>query len=195
MKIGLILECIAGGADELVCRHLISLLYPTANIEVAALGNKPKLISQCGDSAAILLAQGCDRVIILWDLHPPWRDRQPCRKQDREAIFVTLREKVAQPNRVFLVCIERELETWLIADRSLLQNAFPRLPAKDFRSIRRLEEEDPKTILSNYFRQTTGRPYVGSDAQVRHLLKHLHDCARLQRKCETFRRFVAKLSG
>lgn len=194
MKIGLILECIAGGADELVCRHLIGLLQPTTQIAVAPLGNKPKLISQCGDSAAILLAQGCDRVIILWDLHPPWQDRQPCRKQDREAIFAALQEKVDQPERVFLVCIERELETWLIADRSLLQNAFPRLPAKDFQSIRRLEETDPKTILSTYFRRTTGNPYVGSEKQVRQLLQHLTDCKRIHRKCETFRRFVAKLT-
>lgn len=195
MKIGLILECIAGGADEMVCRHLIGLLHPTAQIEVVPLGNKPTLMNQCGDSAAALLANGCDRVIVLWDLHPPWRDRQPCRKQDRTIIFAALREKVAAMDRVFLVCIEQELETWLIADRGLLQNAFPRLPAKEFQSIKRLEEIDPKTILSNYFRRTTGNRYVGSEKQVRQLLQHLTDCKRIQRKCETFRRFVAKLSG
>ncbi len=167
MKIGLIVEGIAGGTDELVCRHLISLLHPTAQIEVAPLGIKPNLINRCGDGAAALLAKGCERVIILWDLHPAWSDRQPCRKQDRDAIFATLREKVGRLDRIFLVCIERELETWLIADRGLLQNAFPRLPAQEFPSIRRLEQADPKTILSNYFRRTTGSPYNNSEKQVR----------------------------
>lgn len=194
MKIGLILECMAGGADELVCRHVIALLHPHVQIEVAPLGNKPKLIQQCGHSAAALLANGCDRVIILWDLHPPWRDQQPCRKADRDAIFVALHEKLERLDRVFLVCIEKELETWLIADRQVLIQAFPQLKPNEFKANRRLEEADPKTLLSNYFRTTSGRPYVGSAMQVRQLLKHLYDCQRLHRKCETFRRFVAKLS-
>ena len=195
MKIGLILECLDRGSDELVCRHLIGLLHPTAEIEVAALGNKPQLLNRCGDSAAALFAKGCDRVIILWDLHPGWPSKQICRKRDRDTIFAALHAKVAQPERVFLVCIERELETWLIADRGLLQSAFPQLPPKDFPSFRRIEEKDPKTILSEYFRRTTGSPYNNSEKQVRHLLKHLTNCKQLERKCETFRRFVVKLSA
>ena len=195
MKIGLILECRPRGTDELVCRHLIGLLHPEALIEVAPLGNKPNLIRQCGDSASALFGRGCDRVIILWDLYPAWRDQKPCRKEDRDAIFTSLHQReTLRLDRVHLICIERELETWLIADRILLENAFPGLKRTDFPNIQRLEKVDPKTILSNYFRRTTGSPYTGSEKQVWDLLKHLNDYRQLKRKCDSFQRLADKLS-
>jgi hypothetical protein len=194
MKIGLILECVARGADELVCRHFISLLYPDAQIEVAPLSRKTDLIRLCGESTSALLARGCDRVFIIWDLHPAWGG-ELCRKRDREAILASLHTaQIANLEKIALICIERELETWLITDRVALRKAFPSLSPSAFPSIRRLEQADAKTILTDYFKQTTGNRYNATEVQVRQLLKHLDDCSRLQRKCRSFQRFVDKLS-
>ncbi|NER50235.1 MAG: hypothetical protein F6J92_26880 [Symploca sp. SIO1A3] len=101
MKIGMIFECGPDGADKSVCEHLVRMLNP--DIEIApsvTLGNKPNLLSECGIFAAQLLADGCDRIVIIWDLYPAWREKgqRPCRKEDCEMIKDSLLNKIFQEN-------------------------------------------------------------------------------------------------
>lgn len=88
----MIFECGPDGADLQVCRHLARLLHPSLEIVHVTLDNKPKLATECGAAAAKLLTEGCERIVIIWDLHPPWRSsrQKPCRKEDRETIFSSL---------------------------------------------------------------------------------------------------------
>ena len=136
MKIGMIFECGAKGADWQVCEFLVRKLDP--NIEIhqppTTLNSKPKLIRDCGKSAKILLKQGCDRVIIIWDLYPAWRENKgkPCLKQDREKIYQSLKKagvpKDKIEDNIDLVCIQEELEAWLIADHRALKEFWKRRP-------------------------------------------------------------------
>ena len=71
MKVGMIFECGPDGADKKVCEHLARMLQPDIEISSVTLDNKPNLLSGCGATAAQLLEDGCDRIIVIWDLHPP----------------------------------------------------------------------------------------------------------------------------
>ena len=101
----MIFECGPDGADLQVCRHLARLLHPVIEIVHVTLDNKPKLATECGTAAAKLLAEGCERIVIIWDLHPPWRSnrQKPCRKEDRETIFVLSPELESMRLQVSLV--------------------------------------------------------------------------------------------
>jgi len=68
----MIFECGPAGADKKVCEYLARQLQPQLEIISVTLDNKPKLINNCGRSAAQLLKAGCDRVVIIWDLYPAW---------------------------------------------------------------------------------------------------------------------------
>ena len=68
----MIFECGPAGADKKVCEYLARQLQPQLEIISVTLDNKPKLIHNCGRSAAQLLKAGCDRVLIIWDLYPAW---------------------------------------------------------------------------------------------------------------------------
>lgn len=71
MKVGLIFECGPAGADRAVCEHLARRLAPEIELSSITLDNKANPVRQSGQAAARLLADGCERVIIIWDLHPP----------------------------------------------------------------------------------------------------------------------------
>ena len=94
MKVGMIFECGPNGADKAVCEQLAKMLKPDLEISSVTLDNKPNLLSDCGDATALLLAEGCDRVVIIWDLYPPWREKKqrPCRQEDRQAIMNSLQK-------------------------------------------------------------------------------------------------------
>lgn len=75
MKIGFIFECPRNGPDQQVIEFLAAKIAPDVEIVNRATNvNKPALIQQCGIQASLLLKQGCERVIIVWDLLPRWGD-------------------------------------------------------------------------------------------------------------------------
>ena len=92
MKVGLILECGGGGPDQQVCVYLIRRVAPQVELTCVTLSNKPRLIAECGAVAATLLRDGCERVVIVWDLFPAWRKpgETHCRGNDRTEIFQAL---------------------------------------------------------------------------------------------------------
>src|SRR6266478_5969258 len=129
LKIGLILECSPDGPDKLVCEYLISRLRPNVEVVSITLINKPNLIAECGKSAVQLFAEDCDRVIIVWDLFPPWGG-EACRLEDREAILGTLVQAGVHNQDIHLVCIRQEVEAWLLADQRAVAGAISRLTGR-----------------------------------------------------------------
>jgi hypothetical protein len=111
-KVGMILECGPDGADVQVCTHLGARLNAAIEVSSITLDNKPNLIENCGAAAARLLEDGCKRVLVVWDLFPPWRQRplRPCRHKDREGIFHSLQAAGVSRDDVHLICIREELE-------------------------------------------------------------------------------------
>ena len=197
MKVGMIFECGPKGADQQVCKYLAQRLLP--DIEVVppiTLGNKPRLLSDCGPAAANLLQQGCERIVIVWDLYPPWRRQEPpCRKEDREAIQNSLSKSGVSMQQVALVCIEEELEAWLLADGRALSRVLSRpthpVPVSDVRRPDQIPR--PKTRLNRIFQQYSGRPYRDL-IHARKIVEALPDLNRIRRSA-TFVRFAVKLTG
>ena len=200
MKVGMIFECGPQGADRKVCVRLAKTLDANLRIVVRAAGSKPNLIYDCGVLAGQLIDSGCDRVMIIWDLYPAWTSGRPCMKADRQAIFASLLAEGVDPKKVDLVCIENELETWLMTDirgvseviRSKNRNATVRIPPK-------LQlEQNPKAILDKLFRELAGIRYndlVHAERIAIALADIDSSLGRLRRKSESFRRFAEKAAG
>lgn len=197
MKIGLILECAPEGPDQQVCEHLLGRLRPNADVLSVTLGNKLNLIARCGDAAAQLLAEDCQRVIIVWDLYPPWRPRgeKPCRREDRQEIFTSLEQAGVALANVHLVCIREELEAWLLADRGAISTAISRMTGRRARIPDTKKPElvrNPKVKLDNIFRENTYRQYQGHNHAIRIIREA--DFNKIKR-CPSFARFALKATG
>lgn len=195
MKVGMIFECGPQGADLKVCEYLAKQIKPDIQIESITLDNKKKLVAECGKAAQLLLAGGCARVVIIWDLHPSWREEAPCRKKDREDIMRSLEAADANVANVFLVCIEAELEAWLLSDN----RAIAIVLSKPHRSVRikRMRQTEqignPKKRMTQIFKQNGGKPYNDLIHAVK-IVKAMPDLKRLQ-KVDTFSRFERLLIG
>jgi len=205
MKIGFIFECGKEKADIQVCRYLVQLLNQLFNsdIEFAAIGmdNKPNMIEQCGKvTKSLLESDRCEKVIIVWDLYPPWGDRKPCRYEDRQNIFNSLRTEHIDLSRVSLVCICEELEAWLLADNKAVKDMIAELkhPHK-VGKIQNYKNPDsisnPKKRLTKIFNQELGssRRYIDYQDAVK-IVKKITDFNKIKNS-ESFRRFALKVSG
>lgn len=201
MKVGFIFECGRDGPDVQVCRHLVARLDPEIEFVPSTLDNKPNLIEDCGKVAKVLL-EDCEKVIIVWDLYPAWREKgiRPCRYEDRQAIFQSLRSENVDLDNVFLVCIQEELEAWLLADHravtAMLQSLKHPHPVG---RIPRFSNPDrirnPKTRLTRIFNQELGprQRYV----DYRHailIVREIVDFSRIRRS-DSFKRFAHKVAG
>jgi len=196
MKVGMIFECGPDGADKKVCEHLARRLQPDIKISSVTLGNKPNLVSECGKNAAQLLAGGCERIVIVWDLYPAWREKKqrPCLKADRAAIMESLAQAEVTSPHVYLVCIKEELEAWLLADgraiSAVLSKPTHLVTVKDKKKPERIQK--PKTQLNQIFQEKTGRRYI--DSQHAEMIIKKVDLNKL-RCCNTFVRFAEKVTG
>lgn len=199
MKIGFIVECGPQGAEMEVIPFLAKQLCPDIEVDVIPLDRKPRLIQQCGEWTAGLLDEGCDRILIIWDLYPAWREAgvNPCRREDCEAIFSALEKAGVGPAQieaqVGLVCIQEELEAWLIADGRALSSVLSTAAhAVKIRHVRNAEQmRNPKKALNRKFKEQIGRQYSDRFHAIQ-IVRALPDLKRL-RRLETFARFCRKL--
>jgi len=197
MNVGMIFECGPEGADVKVCTYLARRLRPEIVISPVTLTNKPNLIAKCGDAAAELLNGGSERVVIVWDLYPAWRERggRPCRKEDRENIRKSLVEAGVDAAKVHLVCIQEELEAWLLADHRALESLLSRPTRRATVSESRHPERmrNPKARMQQIFREH-GRVY-NDLLDAERIVQRLPELRRLHRRCETFQRFALKVAN
>ena len=197
MKVGMIFECGPAGADKAVCEILAKRLKPSVKVISITLDNKPKLLADCGEAAVQLLKDGCERVIIVWDLYPPWRKggAKPCRREDRQAIARSLKKAKVSSKHVYLVCIEQELEAWLITDGRAISQVLSR-PAHPVQiaDVKNSEKfHNPKKRIMKTFQQNTGRPYTDR-IHAKQIIEAMSDLNRI-RRCASFVRFAAKATG
>ena len=168
MKIGMIFECGPDGADQQVCEHLAHRLLPGIDVDPIPLGNKPGLLSGCGPAAANLLQQGCERIIIVWDLYPSWGEELPCRKEDCEKIQASLSKFDVPMRQVDLVCIEQELEAWLLADGRALATVLsrPTHPVRRVQDVRNPDQEsNPKARLKRNLQSAPWTALFGANTR------------------------------
>ncbi len=191
----MIFECGPQGADKKVCEHFAGQIQPTIKIISITLDNKPNLIANCGKAAAQLTKQGCDRVLIIWDLYPAWREKgqKPCRKQDRLAILQSLASAGVASQNVYLICIDPELEEWFLYDLQAL-SAVLSTPSHPV-DIRKSPSAgtNPKKALTKIFKENTGRLYndlIHAEA----IAKKVSNFNKVSKKCPSFARFIQKLT-
>ncbi len=76
IRVGLLVECGRDGLEVIVCRKICRLLASDYGLEIQVdivpMDNKVRLIQECGPVVANLLANGCERVVILWDERPAY---------------------------------------------------------------------------------------------------------------------------
>jgi hypothetical protein len=199
MRIGFIFECGRNGADGQVCRYFMEKLKPGTEIVPQYMDVKTNLVEDCGPVAS-LLVKSCDKVVIIWDLYPAWREKniKPCRKDDRQKIFASLQSNDVPLSKVALVCIEEELEAWLLADTRALRSYIAAHkhphPVGHLKKFKNPEGvKDPKTRLTRIFNQEVGRRYIDYQDAIM-IAKAAPDFNHLKRSC-TFRRFVEKATG
>lgn len=196
MKVGFVFECGPQGADKQVCEYLARQIRPEITPVSRTLDNKQNLLEDAGKVAAMLLAEGCERVLIVWDLRPAWPDKKnkPCRKDEREAILIAVANAGLADRPVFLVCVEQELESWLLADEAKI-SAYLSRPAHPY-AARRVSKPDrepnPKAAMMNHFKLARGWRYQDYTHAIKVLQAGETDLKKLRRS-PTFQRFEAKL--
>ena len=207
MKLGLIVE---GLPDLKVIEYLARQIRTDIVFESRALGNKPTLLANSGFTANQLLKLGCHKIAIVWDLYPAtWgvgehtmrkrgRSRKPpCRKADREQVLASLQQFNVDPNKVFLVCIDAMLETWLLRDtRALSECLSTRTRKVSVKSIPGLDREKrPKALMRKLYRnEGVGRRQYSDLSDAIKIATAMPDLTALH-KDENFRRFENKLTS
>lgn len=157
MKLGLILECPNQGTDHVVYEYVIKKICPDIDVIVIPSGtnNKPQMISNCGSIAqALLVSEKCDKVAILWDLIPTWGGKA-CRKTDIDLITKNLIDAGLDLKNIKLICIEPELEGWLIVEGKAITLYKTELwhphPVQKFKGIRLAPQSgESKKEISRY---------------------------------------------
>ncbi len=202
MKLGLIVECTIQGLEERICPRVLELVADETGIQIECLietmVNKKFLLRDAATVAAKLLAEGCDRVIVLWDENPPWTPeedfaRERCWHIEREHVLDQLRSENVDITKVELVCIEREIETWVLHDHRLLSATMSTAHAAKIKKIPRpLTIDSPKRYLIRLYEKHGFR--FNAAAAAAGFAKNLQDLSHLK-KCDTFRYFVAKVIG
>ncbi len=199
MTIGLIFECGPQGADKQVCEYLAKRLKPGVPTTCVTLDNKDNLLRDAGKVAAQMHKDGCACVLIVWDLRPAWPDmkNKPCRHDERQALLRSLAEAGLAPHApVYLVCIEQELESWLLASDHAIAACLS-TPAHAY-SVRRVKAPDsvpqPKAALIAHFKNARNWRYDDKVDAIRVLKAADVDLKRLRRSV-SFARFESKLNS
>lgn len=197
MTIGFIFECGPQGADKQVCEYLASQLRPGMALVSKTMDNKLKLLEGAASVAKKLLTEeGCERVLIVWDLRPAWPDKKdkPCRAKERQTLLAALEQVGLKNAPVYLVCIEQELESWLLAcDHAI--GAFLSTPAHPY-PVGHVKKPDrhpqPKAVMNNHFNKARGVRYDDKVHAIKVLKAAGVDWKRLRRS-DSFARFETKL--
>lgn len=203
MKLGLIVECTPQGLESVVCPKILDLLARETGVpiehRIETMTNKKILIQRAAAVAKLLLADGFDRVVILWDENPPWTPEKDlaeerCWHIEREQLTASLRSAAIATSKVAMVCIEHEFETWLLHDHALLAAVISEGPHKA--KVKAIKDplglDDPKAYLMRLFSKHKSR-FIPDVAAAR-FKKSLHSLDRL-RNCDTFRYFVQCVLG
>lgn len=202
MKIGIICEGGMKGADRMVYEFLAKQILPDAKIISKPLDKKTKLIQQCGQEAkALLELDGCERVIIIWDLQPAWKRKESaCRYADCSLIKQSLQEAQLdkqQLKQVHLVCMEQELETLFLADEQAIEQYLAQMSRRDckVKYFRHLESyKNAKKAVEIIFEQHSGKAHLYRDMIHAEKLIQLVTIKKLKR-CPSFVRFAIKVAN
>src|SRR5689334_17702336 len=87
MKVGFVFECQPKGSDEQVYTYVAKQLCNDLDIQpenISSMGNKKALIEECAGDVAVMIANGCQFVFIIWDRLPKWGGTGRCADHQTE---------------------------------------------------------------------------------------------------------------
>ena len=191
MKIGIVCECGPEGAEVKVFPELSRKLGYNHQFDFATMTDKEHLFDGCGKAAVQLLASGCKRVAIIWDLKPAWPvkgEKLDC-KVERKAILEMLTREKITITKVKLINIDKELDSWLLCDGRALSKVLSRpthiVKIKDIKKP--VSVQDPKGLLKKLF-ETNGMHTYNDTIHALKIAKALPDTKKLTRS-QSFQRF------
>lgn len=197
MKVGMIFECGLQGADQLLCEYLATQLRPEMKISSITLGGKRNLMHDAGKAAKGLMDDGCCCVLIIWDLRPAWPDKKlkPSRAAESAAIKASLLTAGVTKNAsVHLICIEQELESWLLANERAI-SAYLSTESREY-DVKKTKKPDaerqPKAVMINHFKQARGWTYCDTVDAIK-VFKSVGLDLKRMRNSTSFARFEQKL--
>ena len=201
MKVGLLVECGREGLEAIVCRKLCQLIAAEKGIEleleIVPMDNKARLLEECGKATSNLLANGCKRVVILWDERPAWPEMGAplCWHNDRLQALAELQAANVPENAAHLVCIEREFESWLLFDHKMLECVLsrPAHPVRVPKQSKPHRQPNPKGKMTTLFRELAHKTYV--DVLFAKQFASCFSALNRIRRCKTFKRFELALTG
>ena len=195
--IGMVFECGPQGADKQVCEYLAQQLRPGIRVKSRTLDNKDNLLRDAGKVAAQLLKDGCTCVLVVWDLRPAWPDKKdkPCRAAERQTLLTRLAEAGLPAGApVYPVCIEQELESWLLANERAISSLLSTPAHAYFASKVKAPDAvtQPKAAMVNHFQAARGWRYDDKVDALR-VLRHVPVDLPRMRRSPSFARFESKL--
>jgi len=200
MKLGLVLECDVGGPDELVLTCFARRLVPGTAVDPVTLGDKPSIFSKGVEAAQRLVeTNGCDLVLIVWDLKPFLEGPPPATHCKHEAEVLRQRLAALKPatrDKIRLLCLTWELETWFIADEKAVSAHLSTDAHKTkFKCSKPGDKTDPKAILDKACKDARGnsRGYEDFKEAIR-IACEIENTNKLQ-AIPSFGRFAELLTG
>jgi hypothetical protein len=143
-----------------------------------------------------MVAAHSDQTAITY-LRPHLTNAQgkPCRREDRNGILKSLGGTGVDPSRVTQVCIQEELEAWLIADGRALTTVLSTATHPKKISHEKCAETfpNPKKHLNKLLSQSRHRQYVDFQHAIM-IVNAMPDLNRLY-KLDTFLRFADKFEA
>lgn len=199
MKVGFVVECGPGGADEKVLRSLIKALRSDIEPRFVTSGSKRVILEDCGKLASALFDnERCDKVFVVWDLMPCNAEHHhkgtPSCVLERAHVLNLLR--ATDKPRTILLCIKHELEAWLLADGSALEKVLK----PNHQRVERIPDDkspeqhpNPKKQLGNLFKKRRGLEYNDTVHAVK-IIEQVTNFNKLVR-APSFARFKQKLQA
>jgi Domain of unknown function (DUF4276) len=190
VKIGLLVECATDGPDWQVYSLWVKrLLGDHVQVEQSSAANKKQLVQQAGARVRNLLAEGCAKVFIVWDLWPAWDQGKPNMAADVDAIEDSLRRAWVVDPCVYLLCVNRMLETLLLVDGKALNAVLgiAQHKQKPGNKSRPASVPDPKGYLNGWFQQARKGAY-NDYVHARKIAEQI-DFQRLRKQAPEFVKF------
>jgi len=194
-EVALISESGLRGPDLRVLSFAAGKIAPEIKVVPVPMNNKPNLQKNCRPAARKLIDDGCDHIFIIWDLYPSHSAQKPCRKCDVDMIRSSLANSGVDLDKVSLVCVEQELESWLIADRRALVAVLSTREHPVSPNLMRKQRNpdivsNPKGMLRSIFKKSGSKRSDYDDQEHAILIaQSIPDCRYLSNS-PSFRRFL-----
>lgn len=204
MRVGFVLECGEDGAEHAVFKYLVAKLRPAVTPVFVFMNNKGALFRGCAAKVEGLFdIERCVRVFVVWDLIPPEvldaAKKKSC-KAERAELLAKLRPEDRSPERTTLLCISQELEAWLLADGTAIDDFLFAKKASTHRDKKPIaddkkpeREPNPKKRIGKLFDEARGGSFEYSDIDHAIEIVKRANLSKYER-APSFARFKAKLA-